>query len=278
MRWRVGDVTVTRVVELTSDTIGNRILPQAPRDIDKTLPWLDPFTNDEGSLVMSFHSLVIEVRDETIVVDTCIGNGKKRNYPRWNLMQTSFLSDFADAGFDIATVQTILCTHMHIDHVGWNTRFVDGRWQPTFENARYLYAEDEWAHWSTSVEESDIIEDSVRPIFDAGLADLVLGNHQVNDEVRLEPTPGHTPGHVSVHITSCGEEAVITGDMIHHPCQIAHPDWSTTADVDQKTSAETRAAFLDQYADQPVLIIGTHFVSPTAGNLVRDGDAYRLDY
>ena len=281
LRWRIGDVTVTRVVELTSATVGNYILPQAPLDIAEALPWLGPFTNDDGKLVLSFHSLVIESGGQTIVVDTCIGNDKERTYPRWNLMQSSFLGDFADAGFDVDTVQTVLCTHMHVDHVGWNTRLMDGRWQPTFANARYLYAEDEWAHWRATDQTEHygpVIQDSVQPIFDAGLADLVAGDHQVNDEVRLEPTPGHTPGHVSVHITSRGEEAVITGDMIHHPCQIAHPDWSTTADVDQSASAATRASFLNRYADGPVLIIGTHFAGPTAGKLVRDGDAYRLDY
>ena len=123
-----------------------------------------------------------------------------------------------------------------------------------------------------------MIDDSVRPIFDAGLADLVSSDHQVTSEVRLESTPGHTPGHVSVHITSQGEEALITGDMVHHPCQIAYPDWSTTADVDPDLSASTRARFLDLYADRPVLVIGTHFSGPTAGKLVRDGDSYRLDY
>ena len=96
--------------------------------------------------------------------------------------------------------------------------------------------------------------------------------------MRLESTPGHTPGHVSVHVTSRGEEAGITGDMIHHPCQIAHPEWSTTADVDPDLSAVTRTRFLDSYADRPVLVIGTHFAGPTAGKLVRDGDSYRLDY
>jgi glyoxylase-like metal-dependent hydrolase (beta-lactamase superfamily II) len=123
-----------------------------------------------------------------------------------------------------------------------------------------------------------VIEDSVQPIFDAGLADLVESNHDIGDGVSLIPTPGHTPGHVSVQLSSKGEQAIITGDMIHHPCQIRHPDWSSTADVDGERSASTRASFLAEHADQPVLIIGTHFAAPTAGRIVRDGAAYRLDY
>ena len=280
LSWQAGDVRITRVVELTSGTIGGYILPQAPETLLDDIPWLAPFMNEQRKMEMSFHSLVIEAHGQTIVVDTCIGNDKVRAYPRWNKMQSSFLDDFAEAGFSVDGVETILCTHMHVDHVGWNTRLVDGRWEPTFANARYLYGIDEWRHWQddTSEEYGPIIQDSVQPIFDAGLADLVAGDHAVTDEVRLEPTPGHTPGHVSVHITSRGEEAIITGDMIHHPCQIAHPEWSTTADTDQDRSAATRRDFLQKYADRPVLIIGTHFSGPTAGKLVRDGDTYRLDY
>jgi glyoxylase-like metal-dependent hydrolase (beta-lactamase superfamily II) len=156
---------------------------------------------------------------------------------------------------------------------------VDGRWRPTFNRARYLFAEAEWAYWKGEPQEyGPVIEDSVQPVFDAGLADLVKHDHRITDEVWLEPTPGHTPGHVSVHINSRGEEAVITGDMIHHPCQIAHPQWSSTADWDQQASAETRDQFLKRYADGPVLVIGTHFAAPTAGHIVRDGGAFRLDY
>lgn len=280
LRWQVGDVRITRIVELTSSTVGNYILPQADAgNIAAIGDWIKPFVDDEYRLVLSFHSLVIESSNATIVVDTCIGNDKERNYPRWNKMQSSFLEDFAAAGFDVSRVDTVLCTHMHVDHVGWNTRLVDGRWQPTFGNARYLYAEDEWEHWrhNTQDEYGPIIEDSVQPIFDAGLADLVAMDTAVTDEVRLVPTPGHTPGHVSVHVASRGEEAVITGDMIHHPCQIAHPDWSTTADEDQDAARGTRHEFLSHYADRPVLVIGTHFAGPTAGHLKRDGDVYRLD-
>lgn len=278
-KWQVGDVKVTQIVELTTASLGPHLLPQATPELMADIEWMTPFVDDRHRLVLSMHALVVESQGQTIVVDTCVGNDKQRSYPKWNHMQGDFLTKFETAGFTTGQIDSVLCTHMHVDHVGWNTRLVDGKWVPTFANADYLFAEDEWNHWRVEAQEyGPVIEDSVQPIFDAGRAVLVQGNHRVTDEVVLEPTPGHTPGHVSVHITSRGEEAVITGDMIHHPCQINSPDWSTTADTDQDLSRNTRHSFIDRYADCPVLIIGTHFAGPTAGNIVTDGDTFRLDY
>jgi glyoxylase-like metal-dependent hydrolase (beta-lactamase superfamily II) len=279
LKWQVGKVKITQVVELTTASLGPYLLPQATPEALAELPWITPFVDPEGRIVLSMHSLIVESDDQLLMVDTCIGNDKERTYPRWNQMQTDFLDKLEVAGFRPEQFDTVLCTHMHVDHVGWNTRLVDGAWLPTFPNARYLYSEDEWAHWRTEPQEyGPVIEDSVQPIFDAGLADLVRPDHRVTDEVWLEPTPGHTPGHVSIHIASEGEEAVITGDMIHHPCQIAHADWSSSADWNQTLAAETRTAFLQRYSDRPVLVIGTHFAAPTAGHIVRDGETYRLSY
>lgn len=279
LRWQIGNVKITQLVELTTASLGPYLLPQATPEVLGALPWIDPFVDEEKRIVLSMHSLIVESDGQLLLVDTCIGNDKSRTYPRWNMMQTDFLQKLEAAGFAPEQFDTVLCTHMHVDHVGWNTRLVDGAWQPTFANARYLYSEDEWAYWRTEPQEyGPVIEDSVQPIFDAGLADLVRPDHRVTDEVWLEPTPGHTPGHVSIHIASLGEEAVITGDMIHHPCQIAHAQWSSTADWNQALSAETRSSFLERYSDRPVLIIGTHFAGPTAGHIVRDGETYRLSY
>lgn len=279
LSWQIGKVKITQLVELTTASLGPYLLPQATPEALQELPWIGPFVDEAGRIVLSMHSLILESAGQLIMVDTCIGNDKPRSYPRWNLMQTDFLERLEAAGYQPARFDTVLCTHMHVDHVGWNTRLVDGVWQPTFANARYLYAEEEWAHWRQEPQEyGPVIEDSVQPIFDAGMADLVRPDHRVTDEVWLEPTPGHTPGHVSIHIASEGEEAVITGDMIHHPCQIAHADWSSTADWNQALSHDTRTAFLSRYSDRPVLIIGTHFAAPTAGHIVRDGDSYRLSY
>ena len=195
------------------------------------------------------------------------------------MLKGSFLEDLAEAGFPRESFDTVMCTHLHVDHVGWNTMLVDGKWAPTFPNARYLFARREWEYWSQNEQDDfgPVVEDSVRPIVDAGLADLVDMDHRITSEVWLEPTPGHTPGHVSVRISSQGEEAVITGDMTHHPCQFSHPDWAATVDYDADQSTQTRLDFYARYADQPVLVIGTHFATPTAGKIVRDGDAYRLD-
>lgn len=203
LQWQVGDVRITQIVELTTASLGPYLLPQATPEALDQLPWVTPFLDDRGRIVLSMHSLVVETQGQTVLVDTCIGNDKERTYPRWNLMQTDFLQKFTAAGFSTDTVDIVLCTHMHVDHVGWNTRLVNGSWEATFGNARYLFAEAEWAYWKNETQEyGPVIEDSVQPIFDRGLADLVDATHQVTDEVWLEPTPGHTPGHVSVHISS----------------------------------------------------------------------------
>ncbi len=280
MKWQVGDVTVTKVVELTSASLGQHILPDATAEELRKIPWIGPFVDSDLSMVLSFHSLIVQTADRLVIVDTCIGNDKTRNYPKWNRMQTSFRNDLHAAGFVENDFDTVLCTHMHVDHVGWNTYRNDERWLPTFKNARYLYAQEEWEHWQAESQDAygPVIEDSVQPIFDLGLADLVDSSHRVCDEIQLVPTPGHTPGHVSVYVKSRGEEAIITGDIFHHPCQIAKPEWCATADSDQDAALQTRKAFLSDYSDRPILCIGTHFAGVTAGKLVSDGDTYRLDY
>ena len=280
-KWQVGDVTITQVIELEATGGSRFILPEATRELIQTIGWLSPhFADPDGRLIMSIHALIVETKDRRIMVDTCLGNDKVRAIPGWNMRHGPFLEDIAAAGYPRESIDTVLCTHLHVDHVGWNTMLIDDKWVPTFDNARYLIGEKEWAHWGSEDTEhrrgDDIISDSVRPVFDAGLVDLVETNHKICDEVWLESTPGHTPGHVSVRISSNGEDALITGDCMHHPCQIAMPDMCSGADSDQNMARKTRHDLLNKYADGPVLVIGTHFATPTAGHIVRDGDTYRL--
>lgn len=282
LSWRIGEVTVTRILELEATGGSRFILPQATREVVQEIGWLAPhFADADGRLKMSIHALVVETPTRRIIVDTCIGNDKNRDIPTWTNLQTNFLADLAAAGFAPESIDTVLCTHLHVDHVGWNTMLKGGKWVPTFPNARYLLGRAEFDYWRGEDEEREDLStspfhDSVKPVFDAGLVDLVETDHRVCDEVSLEPTLGHTPGHVSVRIRSKGEEALITGDFVHHPCQLARPDWASSADYDPTASTATRQRVFGALAGQPVLVIGTHFAAPTAGHIVRDGDVYRL--
>jgi len=279
-RWKIGNVSITCVVDDVNSWIGQFILPQATPEAVRSIPWLAPFLDPEGRLVISIHALIVESCGRRILVDTCLGNGKERPIvPDWHLRHTPFLIDLANTGAPRESIDIVLCTHLHIDHVGWNTVRVNDRWVPTFPNSRYLFPRAEWQYWKDQPEDfGPVIADSVRPIVDAGLADLVEADHEITDEVWLEPTPGHTPGHVSVRIRSAGEDAVITGDVMHHPCQVAHPEWSTVLDHDYDQSVRTRRAFLERCAHAPVLVIGSHFTTPTAGRIVRGDNAYRFEH
>jgi len=278
MQWTIGQVKITRIVEL--ETVGSTrfILPPASNDAIRKLPWLIPhFATEEGRLKMSIHSLVVETPDHRIVVDTGLGNDKEgRGVPTWNNRKGPCLETMAAAGFRPESIDTVLCTHLHVDHVGWNTRLVEGKWVPTFPNARYLFGRTEYEHWRDHSETEDkiaVFKDSVQPIVDAGRAELIASDARLTEEISLIPTPGHSPGHMSVLIRSDGEEALLTGDVAHHPCQMTHLDWSSTADSDPAQSAETRRALFSRFADTPTLVIGGHF---SAGHIKRDGDAFRF--
>jgi glyoxylase-like metal-dependent hydrolase (beta-lactamase superfamily II) len=279
-RWNVGSVRITSVTELELPIPGAGIVPEATRERLAQHAWLAPrFVTPEGRLRLLIQALVVESRGRRIVVDTCVGNDKDRTLAPMHQLATSFLDDMKAAGFPRESIDTVVCTHLHVDHVGWNTMKVDGRWLPTFPNARYLVVRREWEHWSREDDRSmgDVLGDSVKPVFDAGLVDLVEPGHAVTPEVALEPTHGHTPGHVSVRIRSAGAEAVITGDLMHHPVQCAHPEWGSSADVDPAAAAATRRTFLAAHAGRPVKVIGSHFAGPHLGRIVRDGGAYRFE-
>lgn len=285
--WKIGDIKITKIVELEAAMPGGgegSMVVEAHPDAIKQIDWLKPhWANDDGHIVVSIHALLIEIPTTRIIVDTCAGNDKSRPGTFFDNLQTPFLEHLAEAGWTRESVDTVLCTHLHVDHVGWNTMReggkADGKWVPTFPNARYLMGEKEYDHWEAEGDDAQaaIMADSVKPIFDAGLAVLVPMDYDVADGVRLIPTPGHTPGHVSVEITSNGETAVITGDISHHPCQLAHPEWSSGFDSDTNMADETRKAFFEKYADRPTLVMGTHWATPTAGKIVRDGKTYKLD-
>ena len=278
--WTIGDVKVTSIIEIDQHWRFAWLLPDVTdADLDKH-GWLRPdFVDEKGKMILRIQALVVESQGQRIIVDTCVGNSKPRPTPLFDHLQTSFLEDLVVAGFGLETIDQVVCTHMHVDHVGWNTQLVDGEWVPTFPRARYLFGRIEYEHWSRTDETSvygDVMGDSVAPIVGAGLSELVESDHHLTDEVFLEPTSGHTPGHHSVRIRSAGQEAVITGDMIHHPIQFPRPDLSSGADTDSVAAIATRRAAFDRWCAADLLVIGTHFAGPGAGHLVADGDGWRL--
>ncbi|MEU5512981.1 MBL fold metallo-hydrolase [Streptomyces griseoaurantiacus] len=282
--WTVGDITVHRIDEIPlPPATGPWLLPDATPQVVAGQDWLRPhFADDDGILRIDSHSFAFAVDGLRVLVDTGIGNGKERANPAWHDLRTDFPERLTAAGFPPDSVDLVVLTHLHADHVGWNTRKVDDAWVPTFPEARYLTARAERAFWAAhDMEEArrQMFRDSVIPVEQAGLLDLVdvpVEGVRVTPSLRLVPTPGHTPGHVAVELNSQGETALITGDCIHHPVQLAHPAIGACVDIDPRQSATTRGELLASLAGTDTLLLGTHFAPPTAGRVVAHGDAYRL--
>jgi glyoxylase-like metal-dependent hydrolase (beta-lactamase superfamily II) len=281
--WKVGGVEITRLVEVWKweDDIW-MVLEDSKPSICQTQPWLLPnHVTPEGRMFINFQAFVVKAGKRRIMIDTCIGADRERQFPVFTNMRTTFMEDLAATGVAATDVDTVLCTHLHFDHVGWNTHLVNGRWIPTFPNARYLFSRKEYDHWlmlrdTGGYHGINHLSDAVDPVIEAGLVDFIPHDHAITEEIRLFPTPGHTPGHVSVHISSQGQEAVITGDMMHHPIQVAMPEHAATFDMDKPAGARTRTEFVNNFQGKPVLVIGSHFAEPGAGYIVRNGAACKL--
>ena len=275
-RYDIGAIAIAKVVEEVSQTSPRFLFANAGyAQLEPHHHWLQPhFVHPNGRLMMSIHSFVVRTKRYTILVDTCLGNDKQnRHYEPWNHRNSDFLARLHAAGVSEESVDFVFCTHLHVDHVGWNTKLENGRWVPTFPNATYLFNRSEHDYWAQVTDKQDqaVYADSVLPVVEAGRAQFVDAGHEIDHGLILESTPGHTPGHCSLQIESDGQRGVITGDMIHHPVQIAENHFSSLFDVDPARAAQTREAFCARYSDRDVRILGTHFAPPTAGRIIDRG-------
>lgn len=277
---RIGDMTIHRIVELQAPLfpILTFFPTLTPELLDENRAWLEPayVEASSGKAIFAVQSWIIETPGQTVLVDSCVGNHKPRpGRPFWD-QQTSdtYERNLAAAGFGMSDVDVVMCTHLHVDHVGWNTRLDNGRWVPTFPNARYLFSERELAYWTEREGREPAacpwITDSVLPIVAARRADTVLSTHVLNDHIRCIPSPGHTIDHFCVHAGRAGQaDALITGDMIHSPIQARYPELGMMSDYDAKLGASSRRELFGRFADTPTLICAAHFPAPSVGRLVR---------
>ena len=286
MKWQIGKIKVTRIQEVVFPEFSD-VIPAVTQELVKEIKWLFPhFVTADGHLSLSIHSLIVETPTDKLVVDTCIGDSRDRMpMEGMHMLSTNYMRDMQAEGYQPEDMDFVLCTHLHVDHVGWNTRLVDEKWVPTFPNAKYIMDKKDLDFWSSIDVDTDIdfmqvqrqvFEDSLMPVINAGLAQPVDAPSIICDGVRLISTPGHTPGHVSVVLESEGQTGLITGDFIHHPIQFHDPALVSPFDVDNEMAIETRQRIFGEYADTPTLIIGTHFAGPTAGTLVTENGTYRL--
>src|SRR5262249_31548512 len=284
--YSLGQIVIQRVVEsVCKDFDPLRFFPETTAaDWAQHKKWMEPHALDPstGNLVLVIQAFLVRTRHHIILVDTCVGDHEPRpQRPFWHMQKlNTFLPRLADAGVSPKDVDYVMCTHLHTDHVGWNTQLRNGRWVPTFPKARYILAQKEWESWEQlhAKDPQPHLLDSVLPVMEAHQAQLVSQDFALDDEVWLEPTPGHTQGHVSVHLASSGAEAVITGDCIHSPVQCLSPEWIMRADVDPALARKTRRKFFERYCDSGATVCATHFPEPSIGRITQRGDAFWFQY
>lgn len=290
---KLGRMTVHKIHEMDSPT---PLLAQLPgttaADLARLKQWYEPgdgeLTDDPETSCMTFgvHSWVIELDGQRVLVDTCCGNHKNRVIPEVNQLDTDYLGNLARAGFAPEDIDLVMCTHLHFDHVGWNTRLENGKWVPTFPNAKYLFGKRDYAYFTTNPDgelpHNEAFLDSIVPVMDAGQGVLVDEDHVAHREIGnglwLEPAFGHSPGNVTIHGQAGGEAAIFWGDVIHHPLQMIRYDLPFAFDADPAMASRTRQRVMAKAADEDLTCFPAHFRLTSAGKVRRDGDAYRYEW
>ncbi len=278
----LGQFTVDRVVETQGPFAAvDFLLPQVDlARVDVAAPWLRPqYLSDDDRVVMSFHSYVLDTGRHRILVDACVGDDKERPLrPGWHRQRSGWMQALRAAGLQPEDIDFVCCTHLHADHVGWNTCLRGGRWVPTFPRARYVFARRELAHWQAAHAEAlaqglplpnhGSYADSVLPVLEAGQADLVDDGHEFEPGVWLEPAPGHTPGTVTLHARSAGRHAVFSGDLLHTPVQLVDLGWNSRFCEDPAQAVQTRRRLVEAVTDTDTVVLPAHFPDPAGGHIV----------
>ena len=282
----VGDLTVHRVIESEAPLFDPlTFFPKLRKELlEENLSWLKPVYIDRasGQLMLCIQSYIVRTKHHNILIDSCVGNHKERpTHPFWSQMTSNrYEQNLAATGLTVNDIDYVMCTHMHVDHVGWNTRLENGRWVPTFPKAKYVFADKEMAFW-TEKEKNDPgkqpwITDSVLPIIAAGRQEVVTSHHELSDVVKLIPTPGHTIDHYSVRIGTPGADAVIGGDMIHSPLQARYPELGMRADFSSDQAGQSRRSLFGGLCDTSTLLCTGHFPGTSKGLMTRWGDGFRF--
>ena len=287
---RLGQMSVFKLFEMESGPPMSVILPEiSAEDLAHLATWytddtLGP-TLQQSAFMMSMHSYVLRAGGRNILIDACNGNDKRRSIPDVDRVQTPYLANLAALGLTTADIDVVLCTHLHFDHVGWNTRLQGGKWVPTFANARYLFSRRDFEYFGKQeLEDAHLraFRDSVLPVYEAGRAELVEADIEVHREVServwLEPAFGHSPGNFSVLAAGGGQQAIFWGDVVHHPIQMIRPEVTPSFDGDPEQARATRLRTLARAADEELVCFPAHFRDPSAGRVLRAGDRYRYRF
>jgi len=285
LKFSVGDLTIHRAIEQETTFLpALDLLPQlTPEVLAENRAWMRQAKaiDESDVLILCFQSYIVRTPHHTILIDSCIGNDKPRPArPKWHMKtDDTYMRALSAAGVTPADIDYVMCTHLHVDHVGWNTRLENGRWVPTFPKARYVFGKTEYDYWTEQNSKAEVppFTDSVLPVVAADRAEIVRNDFAIGDHVRILPTPGHTPGHVAFALGKGKDDAVFSGDLMHTPLQTHYPELSPKFDVDPAQAALTRRSFLERYCDTDTLCCTAHFPSPSAGKIRRKGNGFACE-